>query len=64
VITYAVFLRRCHRVKDGKRQAYWALVKSVRTAKGPRQEVVAYLGEMDEAGRLGMKQLAGGRAPV
>ena len=50
-----MYLRRCYRAKDGKRHAYWALVKSVRTQRGPRQEVVAYLGEMDEAGRLGMK---------
>jgi hypothetical protein len=54
-------LRRCYRAKDGKRHAYWALVKSVRTERGPRQEVVAYLGEMDEAGRLGMKDAAEGR---
>jgi hypothetical protein len=37
------------------------LVKSVRTAKGPRQQVVAYLGEMDEAGRLGVRQFAEGK---
>jgi transposase len=55
-----VYLRRCYRAKDGKRHAYWALVKSVRTERGPRQEVVAYLGEMDEAGRLGMKDAASG----
>jgi transposase len=54
-------LRRCYRARDGKRHAYWALVKSVRTAKGPRQQVVAYLGEMDEAGRLGVEQLAQGK---
>jgi transposase len=36
------------------------LVKSVRTAKGPRQKVVAYLGDLDEAGRLGVQQAAGG----
>jgi transposase len=36
------------------------LVKSVRTAKGPRQEVVAYLGDLDEAGRLGVQQAADG----
>lgn len=54
-------MRRCYRAKDGKRHAYWALVKSVRTERGPRQEVVAYLGEMDEAGRLGMKDAAEGR---
>jgi len=53
-----VYLRRCYRAKDGKRHAYWALVKSVRTAKGPRQEVVAYLGDLDEAGRLGVRQAA------
>ena len=55
-----MYLRRCHRTKDGKRHAYWALVKSVRTMKGPRQEVVAYLGDLDEAGRLGVQQAAGG----
>ena len=53
-----MYLRRCYRGKDGKRHAYWALVKSVRTAKGPRQEVVAYLGDLDEAGRLGVQQAA------
>lgn len=58
-----MYLRRCHRSKDGKRHAYWALVKSVRTAKGPRQQVVAYLGGMDESGRLGVQQLAGGTGP-
>jgi transposase len=55
-----MYLRRCHRAKDGKRHAYWALVKSVRTAKGPRQEIVAYLGDLDEAGRLGVQQAASG----
>jgi transposase len=55
-----MYLRRCYRAKDGKRHAYWALVKSVRTAKGPRQEVVAYLGDLDEAGRLGVQQAASG----
>lgn len=53
-------MRRCYRAKDGKRHAYWALVKSVRTAKGPRQEVVAYLGDLDEAGRLGVERAANG----
>jgi transposase len=53
-----MYLRRCYRRKDGKRHAYWALVESYRTARGPRQRVVAYLGEMDEAGRLGVRQQA------
>ena len=43
-----MYLRRCYRVKDGKRHAYWALVESVRTARGPRQHVVAYLGELEK----------------
>jgi transposase len=53
-----MYLRRCHRAKDGKRHAYWALVQSVRTARGPRQKVVAYLGDLDEAGRLGVHRAA------
>jgi transposase len=53
-----VYLRRCHRQKDGKRHAYWALVESYRTERGPRQRVVAYLGELDERGRLGVQRVA------
>ena len=53
-----MYLRRCYRSKDGKRHAYWALVESYRTARGPRQRVVAYLGEMDEQGRLGVQRCA------
>lgn len=49
-----MYLRRCYRARDGKRHAYWALVQSVRTAWGPRQQVVVYLGDMDEQGRLAM----------
>jgi transposase len=56
-----MYLRRCYRRKDGKRHAYWALVESYRTARGPRQRVVAYLGELDEKGRLGVRQCALGR---
>ena len=53
-----MYLRRCYRNKDGKRHAYWALVESYRTARGPRQRVVAWLGAMDEQGRLGVKRCA------
>lgn len=53
-----MYLRRCYRRKDGKRHAYWALVESYRTARGPRQRVVAYLGELDERGRLGVERAA------
>jgi len=55
-----MYLRRCYRARDGKRHAYWALVKSERTARGPRQRVVAYLGDLDEAGRLGVQAAADG----
>ena len=51
-----MFLRPCYRRKNGKRHAYWALVESVRTERGPRQRVVAYLGDIDEAERLGVQQ--------
>lgn len=53
-----MYLRRCCRCKDGKRHAYWELVESYRTARGPRQRVVAYLGELDEQGRLGVERAA------
>lgn len=53
-----MYLRRCYRKKDGKRHAYWGLVESYRTARGPRQRVVAWLGLMDEQGRLGVKSAA------
>ncbi len=58
-----MYLRRCYREKDGKRHAYWALVESYRTARGPRQRVVAYLGELDGHGRLGVQHCAlGGKS--
>ena len=47
-----MYLRRCYRNKDGKRHGYWALVESYRSSRGPRQRVVASLGEMDAADRL------------
>lgn len=52
-------MRRCYRNKDGKRHAYWALVESYRTARGPRQRVVAWLGELDHRGRLAIRQQEG-----
>jgi transposase len=53
-----MFIRPIHIDKDGKRHAYWALVESHRTQRGPRQRTVAYLGQLDEAGRLGVQQAA------
>jgi len=53
-----MFLRKIVRKKDGKTHGYWALVESRRTSRGPRQHIVSYLGEMDGAGRLGLKLAA------
>ena len=55
-----MFLRQCFRIKDGKRHAYWALVESYRTDAGPRQRVVAWLGKLDESGRLGIQHVVRG----
>ncbi|MCL2648436.1 MAG: hypothetical protein FWD61_15745 [Phycisphaerales bacterium] len=57
-----MFIRPCYRKKNGKRHAYWALVESVRTAKGPRQRVVGYLGGLPEKVRRGVKRVAQGIA--
>jgi transposase len=53
-----MFVRQCFRTKNGKRHADWALVESYRTERGPRQRVVAWLGNIDERGRLGIEQAA------
>jgi len=47
-----MFLRRFERRKNGKPHTYWALAESYRTAKGSRQRVVAYLGELTAAEQL------------
>jgi|ETNmetMinimDraft_26_1059896.scaffolds.fasta_scaffold22779_1 transposase len=59
-----MFLRQCFRNKDGKRHAYWALVESYRTDAGPRQRVVAWLGKLDEAGRLGIQHVVCGTSSI
>lgn len=41
-----MFLRAHHRTKDGKRHSYFTLVESKRTQRGPRQRIVAELGEL------------------
>ena len=56
-----MFVRQCYRNKNGRRHAYWALVESYRTERGPRQRTVAYLGALDEAGRMGIEQAAKAR---
>lgn len=59
-----MFIRQYFRTKNGKRHAYWALVESYRTERGPRQRVVAWLGDVDEEGRLGVRQAAEERTPA
>ena len=56
-----MFIRPCYRKKNGKKHAYWALVESYRTDRGPRQRVVAYLGQLKDAQRRGVKQAAEGK---
>ena len=52
-----MFLRRCQRKKNGKRHTYWSLVELIRTARGSRQRVVAYLGELGPGQASGWAQL-------
>ena len=55
-----MFLRRYQRKKDGKVHSYWALVESYRTAKGSRQRIVSYLGELKPGEQNGWAQLGRG----
>lgn len=45
-----MFLRLHERVKNGKEHTYWSLVETVRTADGPRQRTLCYLGELNSSG--------------
>ena len=61
-----MFLKRLERRKSGKQHTYWALVQSVRTARGSRHRVVAYLGELKKSEQNGWAQLGrrlNGHAP-
>lgn len=53
-----MFLRRFQKRKNGKTHVYWALVESYRTARGSRQRVVSYLGELQDGEQSGWGQLA------
>jgi len=55
-----MFLRRCRQRKDGRDYAYWQLVESYRTERGPRQRVVCHLGDLEEAARIGVREAASG----
>lgn len=51
-------LRRWRKRGEQGLEEYWALVESYRTARGPRQRIVAYLGDLAEAARAGMAHTA------
>lgn len=53
-----MFLRRFVREKNGKPHTYWALAESYRTAKGSRQRIVAYLGELSADEQDGWARLS------
>ena len=65
-----MFLRRNRRKVKGEYYEYWTLVKTVRTAQGPRQEIVACLGKtpgLDRRTRHGwgaVADLLEGRTPA
>jgi len=53
-----MYLRRCSRKKSGKEHVYWELVESYRSERGPRQRVVAYLGDLSRPICEGIKLAA------
>ena len=55
-----MYLRRVGGKRGGAAR-HWALVESTRTARGPRQRVVAYLGDVEEEFRRGVCQTASGQ---
>ena len=48
-----MFLKKYPRQKNGKVHAYWAVVESYRTARGPRSRIVGYLGGLRPSERRG-----------
>jgi transposase len=56
-----MYLRKKTRKKEGQRYSYWELVESVRTERGPRQRIVAHIGDVEESLREGIRQAAQGK---
>jgi len=55
-----MYLRRYSKKVDGGEYGYWSLVESVRTARGPRQRVVASIGKLpglDKEERVGWEEI-------
>ncbi len=56
-----MFLRRNRRIRNGETYEYWSLMRTIRTAKGPRHELVANLGKapgLDPDTRHGWEHIA------
>jgi hypothetical protein len=58
-----MYLRKCRKSVAGADYVYWQLIESRRTERGPRQRVVAYLSDLEEAYRLGTAAAATGNGP-
>ena len=54
-IVPGMFLRRKTKSARGVGYSYWHLCRTVRTARGPRQQVVASLGKLDQAELAGLR---------
>ncbi len=52
-----MFLKRLTHRTCGKTRHYWALVESVRTARGPRHRLLSYLGELNATEQEGWAKL-------
>ena len=55
-----MYLRRHDKKVDGECYDYWSLVESVRTARGPRQRIVATIGKLpglDKEERIGWEEI-------
>jgi hypothetical protein len=57
-----MYLRKCRHRVGGETKEYWQLVESRRTQRGPRQRVVAYLGDLEASVRVGVKEAACGNS--
>jgi len=52
-----MFLKRLTHRTSGKTRHYWAVVESIRTARGPRHRLVSYLGELNATEQSGWAKL-------
>jgi hypothetical protein len=54
------YLRRHDKKVDGEEYGCWSLVESIRTARGPRQRIVATIGKLpglDQEERIGWEEI-------